>query len=751
MNISKATMRTTGGVAAFLTFVVLFFATVPSARGDEQPKPSEPEAAAAQPAEGLPARQLRPLRIDVVAHEEPLDKLLRRVAARNGSRIWFDERAIQSANLRLDEPVTVMLRNFTVEAAFARILRGRPLYHWSEDDVLIITTAPPFEMVRVKPRMGMLTMEAVKDENGVIQRSVADTTFDMWLYGNSLGPAETRARFARILQRKLDSLSGRCGLTEPQKQRLQLAGRGDISRFFERVERLRVEFSEVKNDLARRNAFFEQQVLPLEAVLNGGPFDDNSLFSKTVSTSLTAEQTARQAPRALPAYGVVEKIGLALQGYYDSFGSFPPSVMTGPDGKTKYSWRVELLPMLAYYVDGQPGGEVLWSGQLQPEELRRAYWKLIERLGYRLDEPWDGPGNRDIQKQLAAYYRHPTDPAGSVNSAVYVVTGPETAFPAARGAHLADILDGPGSTLLAVEARRDVPWAKPQDIPFDAGQALPPLGFDKGMFLALTCDGAVHSLAASTPESALRALVTSHAQDVPSIPGVPWKGPAPLASVIDVDKTGTLSAVITFDGPVPPANLLKLPAAAVAPNIPDESLIVDAKTGGIANVVVYLEKAPAGVAVPAAPPEPVAVKVAGGRFVPHVFVVRTGQAATFTNNDPVAVNVHTNQLRNSGTNRVLKPQGTFDLICPMPEKMPFAIRSDVQPWMKAYELVVDHPWAAVSDANGALVVKDLPAGIYQFVVWHESAGYLERKLQVVIRAGETTEAELSYPAERFGK
>jgi len=40
---------------------------------------------------------------------------------------------------------------------------------------------------------------------------------------------------------------------------------------------------------------------------------------------------------------------------------------------------------------------------------------------------------------------------------------------------------------------------------------------------------------------------------------------------------------------------------------------------------------------------------------------------------------------------------------------------------------------------------------YQFKVWHEAVGYLERKLELEIKAGETTEAKLVYPAERFKK
>lgn len=66
-------------------------------------------------------------------------------------------------------------------------------------------------------------------------------------------------------------------------------------------------------------------------------------------------------------------------------------------------------------------------------------------------------------------------------------------------------------------------------------------------------------------------------------------------------------------------------------------------------------------------------------------------------------------------------------------------------------MVVDHPWAAVSNAAGVATVKRLPPGTYRFKVWHEKWGYLERALEVEIKAGERTEMKLIYPAEKLQK
>jgi len=67
--------------------------------------------------------------------------------------------------------------------------------------------------------------------------------------------------------------------------------------------------------------------------------------------------------------------------------------------------------------------------------------------------------------------------------------------------------------------------------------------------------------------------------------------------------------------------------------------------------------------------------------------------------------------------------------------------------MVAYLLPVDHAFAAVTNADGELTIPNLPAGNYEFVVWHEAAGYVHRKYKVTIAAGDNTE-EIPYDASK---
>jgi hypothetical protein len=100
-------------------------------------------------------------------------------------------------------------------------------------------------------------------------------------------------------------------------------------------------------------------------------------------------------------------------------------------------------------------------------------------------------------------------------SSFYVLTGATTAFPPS-GAATAEIRDGLSNTVLAVEAKRPIPWTKPDDIPYDPASPLPKLGGrDPGFFLVLFGDGSVQAMPQNIREKTMRAVISRAGGDAP--------------------------------------------------------------------------------------------------------------------------------------------------------------------------------------------------------------------------------------------
>jgi len=70
-----------------------------------------------------------------------------------------------------------------------------------------------------------------------------------------------------------------------------------------------------------------------------------------------------------------------------------------------------------------------------------------------------------------------------------------------------DVTNGTVNTILVVEAKRDIPWSKPEDIKYD-GKNIPKFGgFHHGGFNAATCDGAVRFISEDLDKIILQNLL----------------------------------------------------------------------------------------------------------------------------------------------------------------------------------------------------------------------------------------------------
>lgn len=240
---------------------------------------------------------------------------------------------------------------------------------------------------------------------------------------------------------------------------------------------------------------------------------------------------------------------------------------------------------------------------------------------------------------------------------------------------------------------------------------------------------------------------------------------AAAATFADEKGTGTFKGVVTFKG-TPPARKVVVPkgdpkvkeedrAVCAASDLLSEEFLVNEKAGnGVANVVIYLKKAPEGYKAPPEPTEPAVFDQKGCNFTPRVLAVRCNQPILIKSGDPIVHNTNIGSVRNSGFNQAIQPNNRDGVPWKYakPEGLPIPVKCDFHPWMKAHHLPLDHPFVAVTDEEGKFEIKGLPPGKHMFTVWHEVPGYvnsLNSKLAVEIKADKETEEKLSFTAAQF--
>jgi|SRR5579863_8805582 len=227
------------------------------------------------------------------------------------------------------------------------------------------------------------------------------------------------------------------------------------------------------------------------------------------------------------------QINVALGLYNRDYGCLPPAVTFDANGRAMHSWRVLLAPYVrdlwnqdADWLEAFERSSAGWSWrERRAPTARRKAAQLSQFLAaYDYSQPWDSPTNR----KLAAFHveafscpdRHST---GSANTDYVAVTGPETAWPADRLIHEADIRDSTMCTLLLVEIRdSNIPWTEPRDLPFAdlalANEGVGPnrIGGPYRDSSNVCCaDGSVRPLWSSTPPDVLKALFTINGHDGP--------------------------------------------------------------------------------------------------------------------------------------------------------------------------------------------------------------------------------------------
>ena len=144
------------------------------------------------------------------------------------------------------------------------------------------------------------------------------------------------------------------------------------------------------------------------------------------------------------------------------------------------------------------------------------------------------------------------------------------------------------------------------------------------------------------------------------------------------------------------------------------------------------------------------------RFKSRIFAMRATQTVKILNSDTVGHNTNVKgPLGVASINPTLPGGSDVDYTPGGAAKSPFAVSCSVHPWMSSWMISLDHPYFAVTAADGSFEIKDLPAGVeLTFSLWHEKTQWLKNvdvvpadqiktdkrgKFKMTLSAGQETE------------
>jgi len=159
-------------------------------------------------------------------------------------------------------------------------------------------------------------------------------------------------------------------------------------------------------------------------------------------------------------------------------------------------------------------------------------------------------------------------------------------------------------------------------------------------------------------------------------------------------------------------------------------LIIDPKTKGVKNVVFWLVDAKKPLETIPTPKalqgKVVEVDQPMCSFVPRHAVILAGQKLVVKNSAPIAHNVKiSGGAEGPDLNIALPAGGKLDVGDVKARSFPIVPFScSIHAWMNGYLLPLPTPYYAVTDAEGKFEIKDVPAGEYRLVGWHEKIGWI---------------------------
>ena len=201
-------------------------------------------------------------------------------------------------------------------------------------------------------------------------------------------------------------------------------------------------------------------------------------------------------------------------------------------------------------------------------------------------------------------------------------------------------------------------------------------------------------------------------------------------------ESGAIKGAVVYTGAVPTKKVIpKDPEICGEPH--SEPQIDVGANKGVKDAIVYLEGVAKGQPM-SKPAKPAVINNEKCSFVPESQIVAPGPIE-IVNSDPVLHNTHGFYGKRTAFNVALPNQGQR-VTKELPRSGLVRVECDEHGHMHATVYVADHPYHAVTGADGAFTIKDVPPGNYTLVVYQRHTGPIETP--VAVKAKETTDVKV---------
>ena len=187
----------------------------------------------------------------------------------------------------------------------SHVFRSRALAVLAHAALAVIPCAARGQQARelIAPRPDLIEVEDAVDRLDLTHNERFLREFRILAFGHG-DSEQAHRRLETRLKSRIEQIDRACKLTPEQRNKLNVAGRGEIRRFFARIGELKAELARVVPgvEVGALRAHLLQEVAEYrETMTETDCFGDGSLFSKVLKSTLTPTQTALRAQSARDA------------------------------------------------------------------------------------------------------------------------------------------------------------------------------------------------------------------------------------------------------------------------------------------------------------------------------------------------------------------------------------------------------------------------------------------------------------------